>query len=77
MKDWQVSANEWRQALIDQRNQYITKDAFNVFEVRLSLLEKQNNINSGKSSGYSNVWLIIIAILGILIGIVSILSRNW
>lgn len=75
LKDWQNSANEWRQAMIDQRNQYVTKDAFNVFDIRLSLLEKQRNVEIGKSTGYLNVWMVIIAIMGIAIGIIGILFK--
>jgi len=72
LEAWKASANEWRGALDDQRQEFVTKIEFQVMDGRVSKLETSQLQDTGRSSALGSVWIVAVAVIGMLLAVTGI-----
>lgn len=69
-----ATVNEFRHALSDQANNFITRPEHNDLSNRIDRLEERINISEGKSKGLNAWWGYLVGAAGLIIAGISIFS---
>ena len=76
---WRADANEWRQAMTDREEKFMSRtDAVARFENlsrQMSEVKEAQSSSSGRSEGINLLWAVIIGGLGVAVGVIALIVR--
>lgn len=79
LQQWQASANEWRGAMMDLTGKFLTRELYDTQHAtlvkRIEDSEKLWERSAGKSGALNATWIVGAGIIGIIIGIVSLIMH--
>ncbi len=78
---WRDNANEWRGAMTDREKTFATKAELAAYaestEKALKVEKERGDIGQGKGSGFSDSWKIVLGFIGLIGGILGIVSFGF